>query len=129
MKKPCGYPGCPTLIESGRHCAKHQRTAPNARRDYDRGKRKDDASLSASKNLRDSIAWKAVRNLKRAQSPLCEDPHGDHARGKRSVTATQVPHIEPLATHPELALSLDNLMSVCTSCHAKTEAAVRREEP
>lgn len=31
--------------------------------------------------------------------------------------ATMVHHIKPIKEHPELALSLDNLMSLCDQCH------------
>ena len=53
--------------------------------------------------------------------PLCEDPFKDHERRDDTETAKQVHHVKGLATHPELAYDLDNLMSVCTRCHAKLE--------
>lgn len=59
--------------------------------------------------------------------PLCEDPHGDHARRNRTATATQVHHIKRLATHPELAFDFDNLLAVCTACHAKLGVQERKE--
>ncbi len=41
------------------------------------------------------------------------DRHGRTIR----VPATMVHHIKPYQTHPELALDLDNLVSLCDSCH------------
>jgi 5-methylcytosine-specific restriction endonuclease McrA len=47
---------------------------------------------------------------------------------RRSVirTATEVHHIKPLEEYPDLALDLDNLDSLCRSCHedTKTRGAV-----
>lgn len=34
-------------------------------------------------------------------------------------SATVVHHIKPLAGHPEMALDLDNLESLCDACHNK----------
>ena len=42
------------------------------------------------------------------------------------VAATQVHHIQPIRTHPELAYERANLMPLCASCHARIEAKGRR---
>lgn len=40
--------------------------------------------------------------------------------GRRvNVRATMVHHIEPLEKRPDLALDLDNLVSLCDDCHDK----------
>lgn len=37
----------------------------------------------------------------------------------RLTEADEVHHVKPLKTHPELALSDENLVSLCASCHRK----------
>lgn len=82
--------------------------------------------LAYAAQVRSSAAWQRLRRIKLTMDPLCEDPHGEHARTGRTATATQAHHVLPLATHPELALELSNLMSVCTRCHARLEQEARR---
>jgi 5-methylcytosine-specific restriction endonuclease McrA len=53
-------------------------------------------------------------------NPICEDPFNVH--GSITASADQAHHIKPLLTHPELAFVLDNLMSLCTKCHARIES-------
>ena len=36
-----------------------------------------------------------------------------------SVGRLEVDHIKPVRTHPELAFDLDNLQSLCPSCHTR----------
>jgi len=36
--------------------------------------------------------------------------------------ADMVHHVKPVKEHPELAFSMDNLMSLCNACHNKVEA-------
>ena len=67
-----------------------------------------------------SRAW---RNL-RAQALerdhyLCQDCLAEKARGGmiRPRPATAVHHIKPRELYPELALDLDNLISLCDACH------------
>lgn len=127
MKKPCSTPGCPALIDAGRHCAKHAPARNNARRDYE-AKRQADPVLAESKRFRNSAAWQKVRRLKFSVNPICEDPFGDHQRACTTASADHAHHIKPLASHPELGLHLNNLMSVCTRCHSRLETAVRREQ-
>ena len=42
-------------------------------------------------------------------------------RKKKITTATEVHHIKPLEDYPELGLDLDNLVSLCWSCHELTK--------
>lgn len=128
MKAPCKYPGCPTLISRHGYCEKHQLSAPNPRRDYDRGRRAKDPALSQAAAIRSSARWKRVAKAKLSESPMCEDPLNEHERRNTTATATQVHHIEGLVTRPELAFSWSNLMSVCTGCHARIEAEERKSE-
>lgn len=58
--------------------------------------------------------WRNVRLIKLQADPLCEDCD----RNDRSTEATEVHHIRKIKDAPELRLDLDNLMSLCTPCHA-----------
>jgi len=40
-------------------------------------------------------------------------------QGKRKEKVLEVHHIKDIETHPELALELDNLETLCISCHNK----------
>ena len=87
-------------------------------------RRRQDPALAEAQRLRGSMRWRKVRALKLKNDPLCEDcaEHG-------VVTpATQVHHMQGLATHPELAFTMSNLRSLCTTCHARREARERSGE-
>ena len=90
-------------------------------REYEERRRRDPA-LAEAQRLRRSQRWKQVRTLKLAQDPLCEDcqAHGV------TRAAEQVHHLVGLVERPDLAFVLANLCSLCTTCHALREAAVRR---
>ena len=89
-------------------------------REYEERRRRDPA-LALALKLRGSQRWKKVRAIKLARDPLCEDcrKHG------RTEPATQVHHVEPLVQRPDLAFDPVNLMSLCTTCHARREGAER----
>jgi 5-methylcytosine-specific restriction endonuclease McrA len=117
---PCRQPGCPALLPRSGYCPAHASKAAAPGRDYE-AKRARTPHLAEAARLRSSAKWQRIRRIKLAQDPLCEDPRGDHRRRGTTATAQQVHHIRPLATHPELAFDLGNLMSLCTRCHAKLE--------
>ena len=59
--------------------------------------------------------WARLRGLKRRHNPLCEE-----CRAEGNLVATsQVHHIKPIRTHPELAFEWSNLKSVCDPCHRR----------
>ena len=63
-------------------------------------------------------AWKQIR-LER----LAKDNHLCRRCKKRGllIPATMVHHIRPLEDYPELGLELDNLISLCNTCHEQVE--------
>ena len=105
-KRPCSYPGCPKLTD-GRFCEEHQRKEKQRYEKYDR----DPAA-----KRRYGRAWKRIRGRYMNAHPLCERCQ----REDRLVKAEQVHHIKPLAEGGDH--SENNLMSVCSSCHAKIHA-------
>lgn len=69
-----------------------------------------------------SRAWRALRReaLQR-DNYLCQDCLAAKAAGEmiRPREATVVHHIKPREFYPELAMDLDNLVSLCDACHNK----------
>lgn len=101
-KLPCNFPGCPELIDDGGYCDKHRLLVVKY---YD--KERD------SSNKRGYTAhWRKVRAMKLRRNPLCERCE---ARGKLKE-ARIVHHIVPIARGGAIH-DMDNLMSVCRSCH------------
>jgi len=69
-----------------------------------------------------SPAWRRLRAVALERDPhICQDclqqkRMGARIRARRAVV---VHHILPRETHPELALELTNLVSLCDACHNK----------
>ncbi len=72
------------------------------------------AGRKADKRFYASAAWIRLRDYKLQCDPLCQE------RDCREV-ASHVHHVKPRKQFPELALDLDNLKSLCQSCHNKQE--------
>ena len=96
------------------------RPVSTARRAYDR-RRAADPQLAAAAALRNSAAWQHLRAHFLARHPICG------ACG--AALATQVHHLQPVERRPDLALDWDNLVPVCTTCHARCNTLERRSEP
>ena len=122
VKTPCKHPGCNALLDKRGYCEAHHASAPKPRENYDRWRKRDpkQARIDA---FRSTAAWQNVRRLKMAANPLCEDPFGEHARSGATTSTRQIHHIEPLATPQGWGrrLTWENLMGVCTACHARLE--------
>lgn len=58
--------------------------------------------------------WAKVRAMKLRRKPMCEDCG--------EAEATQVHHKVAFRNRPGLRLRLDNLMSLCASCHSRRTA-------
>jgi 5-methylcytosine-specific restriction protein A len=105
-KRPCSHPGCPKLTD-GRYCAEH---AKEVAKRYERYQR------DPAVKKRYGRTWKRIRDRYIAAHPLCEqcEKHG------RITPAEEVHHIKPLSQGGTNAV--DNLMSLCTSCHSEITA-------
>ena len=65
-----------------------------------------------------TTVWRRLRLLAlQRDNYLCQEC----LRKKRITKATEIHHIKPIASHSELALSLDNLESLCWDCHEATK--------
>ncbi len=104
--RPCPAVGCRELTRGGR-CDNHKR---EQRRTYEGS----DERL-ADQRFYNSTRWKRARAVKLGREPLCEE----HLKQKRTVVATQVHHKISRKERPDLAYDIDNLESLCVSCHSK----------
>lgn len=106
-KKPCAYPGCPRLTHD-RYCEEHAKLEA---RSYERFQRNPETTK------RYGAAWRKIRGKYINEHPFCEI-----CRREGRITPAQiVHHITPLnegGTH-----AVDNLMSLCSSCHSKLHAS------
>ena len=132
--RPCRHPACPSLVQGGNgYCERHQADVNATRKAYDSTTRRNDPALAFAARIRSSARWRKVAALHKAQSPLCADPFGDHAREGIVGLTEQSHHIiglaEIYAHHPhEMAFDLGNLAPLCTRCHRKVEARERTGE-
>jgi 5-methylcytosine-specific restriction protein A len=103
-KRPCSYPGCPALVDSGRCTAhtKQQWRQQDARRG-NRIQRGYDAT------------WYRLRAMVLAEEPLCQDC----TEQGRTTPANEVHHMVTIRQRPDLRLERSNLRSLCKPCHSK----------
>ncbi len=88
-------------------------------------RRKNDPALARSKKIRSSARWRRVRMRILKKNPLCVDPLGHHKEDGIVELGTQVHHVKGLTDYPELAFVLENLVPICTYCHARIEKMER----
>jgi len=105
-KRSCSYPGCPKLTE-GRFCEEHQKAIDAHYNKYQR----DPATRK-----RYGRSWKRIRDRYMAEHPLCEQCQKEG----RLTPAEEVHHIAPLSKGGSNAM--ENLMSLCKSCHSAITA-------
>lgn len=92
-----------------------------------RSRRASDAAYRRAKrkgggDIRSTARWQKTRRMKLRRNPLCEP-----CQRKGLITeAQQVHHLTPIKEAPDLALSMENLESICTRCHARENARERR---
>jgi len=105
-KRPCSYPGCPKLTAS-RFCEEHTK---------DEAKRYERYQRDPAVKKRYGRSWKRIRDRYITAHPLCEQCQKDG----RITPAEEVHHIKPLSQGG--TNDVDNLMSLCTSCHSEITA-------
>ena len=108
-KRMCNYPRCTALVTRATYCDKHRQEIAN---DYNANVRGDEQSLY------NSNVWKKVRRNKIVNSPLCELC----AIQNVLVEATIVHHIVPVKDDWSKRLDMDNLQSLCHTCHENIHA-------
>lgn len=107
--RPCTFPGCPSLVPSGR-CPAHQPSSASSS-----PTNTHTPPLSHKfKPFYNSKAWKDLRLYKLSISPVCESCN--------LALATEVHHIQSLESRWDLRLDMGNLGSRCKPCHSKETA-------
>ena len=101
-KRPCRYPGCPNLCESGTYCPEHSAESPDRMR-----------GSAAERGY--GADWRKARKQFLARNPLC------NACMKQGVLtpATIVDHITPHRGDPRLFWAETNWQPLCKRCHDK----------
>ncbi len=99
-KRPCRYPGCPNLCDSGVYCKAHAALS----HDYLRG--------SAAERGYDA-RWQKARKAYLAKHPLCINCQ----RNGKMTPATVVDHIIPHRGDMKLFWDKENWQPLCKSCH------------
>ena len=99
-KRPCRYPGCPNLCESGTYCPEHSAESPDRLRG------------NATKRGYDA-KWRRARKLFLQRHPLCAN-----CLSQGIVTpATVVDHIVPHRGDRALFWDENNWQPLCKNCH------------
>ena len=103
-KTPCRSPGCAELCAEP-YCDKHKRQV-----NHEYNTRQRDKAVSS---FYASDRWRKLRKQKLARNPLCEEC----TRQSRMTSAAMVDHIVPIR-QGGAALDMNNLRSLCWSCHS-----------
>ena len=99
-KRPCRYPGCPNLCESGTYCQEHSAESPDRLRG------------NATKRGYDA-KWRRARRQFLQRHPLCAN-----CLSKGILTpATVVDHIVPHRGDQRLFWDEQNWQPLCKACH------------
>ena len=99
-KRPCRYPGCPNLCESGTECPEHSAESPD-RQGGNAAERGYDAK------------WRRARKLFLQRHPLCANCLSQGAL----TPATVVDHIVPHRGDHRLFWDEQNWQPLCKACH------------
>lgn len=111
--RPCKYPGCPELVESG-YCEKHAEIVAEMRR----GSNVRDPKVH---RLYGTRRWEQMRKRQLSKQPWCEEC----LKAGIYTQATDVHHVEVHGGN-EYKFYNSPLQSLCHSCHSKiTVAEVR----
>ena len=73
-----------------------------------------------SKRFYASVAWLRMRDVVKAEQPLCADCPPD-----RPSPSDHIHHIVPYEQRPDLGLTRDNLVGLCEVCHMKRHKGVK----
>ena len=102
-RHPCASPGCPALIEHGRHCQQHKFTRQQPR--------------DSTKRLYGG-RWRKARAAYLASNPLCKS-----CENQGHITpAIVVDHITPHGGDVALFWDQNNWQPMCIECHNRKSA-------
>lgn len=101
-KRPCRYPGCPNLCDSGVYCRQHSQ--------YSSDRLRGNAEARGY-----NAEWRRARKAFLQQNPLCSECR----KAGKLTPATVVDHIIPHRGDKRLFWDEKNWQSLCKSCHDK----------
>lgn len=85
------------------------------------------ASHFPNKTGPESANWKGGAEQYQKRMALERDDYTCQQCGLRDEEITCVDHIKPKAIHPELALALENMQTLCPNCHARKTLREKKE--
>ena len=101
-KRPCRYPCCPNLCDSGVYCREHSQ--------YSSDRLRGNAEARGY-----NAEWRRARKAFLQQNPLCSECR----KAGKLTPATVVDHIIPHRGDKRLFWDEKNWQSLCKSCHDK----------
>ena len=99
-KRPCRYPGCPNLCDSGVYCRQHSQ--------YSSDRLRGNAEARGY-----NAEWRRARKAFLQQNPLCSECR----KAGKLTPATVVDHIIPHRGDKRLFWDEKNWQPLCKSCH------------
>ena len=99
-RRPCRFPGCPNLCESGVYCREH--------RQYSTDRVRGGADARGY-----NAEWRRARKTFLQKHPLCAECR----KNGRLTPATVVDHIIPHRGDRKLFWDENNWQSLCKDCH------------
>lgn len=106
-KRPCAYPHCGKLCDSGCYCEEHTKIV---NKEYNRFQR------NPASNRRYGRLWRKTRDRYIKLNPLCEQCK----KNGKLTQAQEVHHILPLSQGG--SNKEENLMALCKPCHSRITA-------
>ena len=106
-RRQCGVFGCTNFAKDGKsYCEEHLKSESKKYEKYLRG---------YDAHARYDSRWVKVRNIYIKSHPFCEEC----IKENKFTKATIVHHIIPVSVDENKKYDLENLESVCASCHKK----------
>lgn len=116
-KRPCRFPGCPNLTDTGAYCAAHRSRVPAQTAPQKERERRYDNERGTAAERGYNSKWRTARQGYLAHHPLCAECQ----RHGRITPATVVDHMIPHKGDKKLFWDRDNWQPLCKACHdAKT---------
>ena len=112
LRSPCRWPSCPGLAAHHGYCEQHRHLARQSEKRYD-----EQRGSSAQRGY--DYRWQQLRAYKLRVNPLCEDCEAEH----RVVAATMVHHADPISEGGAALPPLEELVSLCQTCHDRRHKA------
>lgn len=117
--RPCNHMHCPELVRDSRYCDNHAKEHEGDNRNrirFAKARLHQDPTEAANNRFYSLARWQNLRNYFIKRHPLC---------ARCGAMGQQVDHIVPLS-QGGAKLSIDNLQTLCISCHARKSFNERR---